>query len=71
MPVNLVATPSFSPPPVPVCAGASPKYPQGRQGFAVLLLDEGQTVGAVFTQNRFVRHPLVQICRDLAKKMLG
>jgi glutamate N-acetyltransferase/amino-acid N-acetyltransferase len=35
----------------------------GRKDLAVLLLDEGVSVGAVFTQNRFCAAP-VQICRD-------
>jgi glutamate N-acetyltransferase/amino-acid N-acetyltransferase len=35
----------------------------GRKDLSVLLLDEGASVGAVFTQNRFCAAP-VQICRE-------
>lgn len=46
----------------------------GRKDLSVLLLDEGTSVGAVFTQNRFCAAP-VQLCREhLAKnggKSLG
>jgi glutamate N-acetyltransferase/amino-acid N-acetyltransferase len=66
MPVNLTATPADALFPVPgLCWGiaeAGIKKP-GRKDLAVLLLDEGASVGAVFTQNRFCAAP-VQICRD-------
>lgn len=66
MPVNLTATPADALFPVPgLCWGiaeAGIKKP-GRKDLAVLLLDEGASVGAVFTQNRFCAAP-VRICRD-------
>lgn len=66
MPVNLTATPAEALFPVPGLrwgiAEAGIKKP-GRKDLAVLLLDEGASVGAVFTQNRFCAAP-VQICRD-------
>lgn len=66
MPVNLIAPPAEALFPVPGLrwgiAEAGIKKP-GRKDLAVLLLDEGASVGAVFTQNRFCAAP-VQICRD-------
>ncbi len=66
MPVNLTATPAEALFPVPGLrwgiAEAGIKKP-GRKDLAVMLLDEGASVGAVFTQNRFCAAP-VQICRD-------
>lgn len=66
MPVNLTATPAEALFPVPGLrwgiAEAGIKKP-GRKDLAVLLLDDGASVGAVFTQNRFCAAP-VQICRD-------
>ncbi|MDO8720030.1 MAG: bifunctional glutamate N-acetyltransferase/amino-acid acetyltransferase ArgJ [Polaromonas sp.] len=65
MPVNLLATPAADLYPVP---GARWGITQAgirkadRKDLAVLLLDEGACVGAVFTQNRFCAAP-VQICR--------
>lgn len=70
MPVNLVATPAADLYPV---AGVRWGIAEAgirkanRKDLSVLLLDEGASVGAVFTQNRFCAAP-VQICREhLAK----
>jgi len=66
MPVNLQATPAADLYPVPGVrwgiaeAGIRKAH---RKDLAVLLLDEGASVGAVFTQNRFCAAP-VQICRE-------
>lgn len=71
MPVNLLATPADQLHPVPgvrwgIAEAGIRKA--GRKDLSVLLLDEGASVGAVFTQNRFCAAP-VQICREhLAKK---
>ena len=72
MPVNLLATPAADLYPVPgvrwgiTQAGIRKAH---RKDLAVLLLDEGASVGAVFTQNRFCAAP-VQICREhLAKNL--
>ncbi|MDO8455996.1 MAG: bifunctional glutamate N-acetyltransferase/amino-acid acetyltransferase ArgJ [Burkholderiaceae bacterium] len=65
MPVNVLATPAADLYPVP---GARWGITEAgirkvdRKDLAVLLLDEGASVGAVFTQNRFCAAP-VQICR--------
>ncbi|MDP3708325.1 MAG: bifunctional ornithine acetyltransferase/N-acetylglutamate synthase, partial [Polaromonas sp.] len=65
MPVNLLATPAAELYPV---AGARWGITEAgirkadRKDLAVLLLDEGASVGAVFTQYRFCAAP-VQICR--------
>jgi len=70
MPVNLLATPADRLYPVPgvrwgIAEAGIRKA--GRKDLSVLLLDEGASVGAVFTQNRFCAAP-VQICREhLAK----
>ncbi|MDO8371372.1 MAG: bifunctional glutamate N-acetyltransferase/amino-acid acetyltransferase ArgJ, partial [Polaromonas sp.] len=70
MPVNLLATPADQLHPVPgvrwgIAEAGIRKA--GRKDLSVLLLDEGASVGAVFTQNRFCAAP-VQICREhLAK----
>ncbi|MCZ8256070.1 MAG: bifunctional ornithine acetyltransferase/N-acetylglutamate synthase, partial [Polaromonas sp.] len=70
MPVNLVATPAADLYPVPgvrwgIAEAGIRKA--NRKDLSVLLLDEGASVGAVFTQNRFCAAP-VQICREhLAK----
>ena len=66
MPVNLTATPAADLYPVPgvrwgIAEAGIRKA--NRKDLAVLLLDEGASVGAVFTQNRFCAAP-VQICRD-------
>jgi glutamate N-acetyltransferase / amino-acid N-acetyltransferase len=70
MPVNLVATPAAELYPVPgvrwgIAEAGIRKA--NRKDLSVLLLEEGASVGAVFTQNRFCAAP-VQICREhLAK----
>ena len=66
MPVNLIATPAADLYPVPgvrwgIAQAGIRKA--NRKDLAVLLLDEGASVGAVFTQNRFCAAP-VQICRE-------
>ena len=73
MPVNFVATPAADLFPVPgvrwgiVQAGIRKA---NRKDLAVLLLDEGASVGAVFTQNKFCAAP-VQICREHLSKNSG
>jgi glutamate N-acetyltransferase/amino-acid N-acetyltransferase len=73
MPVNLLATPAAKLYPV---AGARWGITEAgirkadRKDLAVLLLDEGASVGAVFTQNRFCAAP-VQICRAHMAKNAG
>ena len=73
MPVNLVATPAGDLHPVPGVrwgiaeAGIRKAH---RKDLAVLLLDEGASVGAVFTQNRFCAAP-VQVCREHLAKNSG
>ncbi len=65
MPVNLVTTPAADLYPVSgVRWGVTEAgiRKAGRKDLAVLLLDDGASVGAVFTQNRFCAAP-VQICR--------
>jgi len=70
MPVNLVATPAVDLYPVPGVRWGITEAgirKANRKDLSVLLLDEGASVGAVFTQNRFCAAP-VQICREhLAK----
>ena len=66
MPVNLLATPAADLYPVPgvrwgITEAGIRKV--NRKDLAVLLLDEGASVGGVFTQNRFCAAP-VQICRE-------
>ena len=66
MPVNLIATLAADLYPVPgvrwgIAEAGIRKA--NRKDLAVLLLDEGASVGAVFTQNRFCAAP-VQICRE-------
>jgi len=66
MPVNLPLTPAADLYPVPgvrwgIAEAGIRKA--NRKDLAVLLLDEGASVGAVFTQNRFCAAP-VQICRE-------
>jgi glutamate N-acetyltransferase / amino-acid N-acetyltransferase len=74
MPVNFVATPAADLHPVPgarwgIAEAGIRKV--GRKDLSVLLLDEGASVGAVFTQNRFCAAP-VQLCREhLAKNAAG
>ena len=65
MPVNLAATAAADLFPVPgvrwgIAEAGIRKA--NRKDLAVMLLDEGASVGAVFTQNRFCAAP-VQICR--------
>ncbi|MEO5607425.1 MAG: bifunctional glutamate N-acetyltransferase/amino-acid acetyltransferase ArgJ [Polaromonas sp.] len=73
MPVNLMATPAADLHPV---AGVRWGIAEAgirkanRKDLAVLLLDEGASVGAVFTQNRFCAAP-VQICREHLSKNPG
>jgi len=70
MPVNLVATPAADLYPVPGVRWGITEAgirKANRKDLSLLLLDEGASVGAVFTQNRFCAAP-VQICREhLAK----
>ncbi|MFI5447255.1 bifunctional glutamate N-acetyltransferase/amino-acid acetyltransferase ArgJ [Polaromonas sp. UC242_47] len=73
MPVNLVATPVAELYPVPgvrwgITEAGIRKV--GRKDLSVLLLEEGASVGAVFTQNRFCAAP-VQICREHLAKNMG
>ena len=73
MPVNLLATPAANLYPVPgvrwgIAEAGIRK--SNRKDLAVLLLDEGASVGAVFTQNRFCAAP-VQICREHMAKNSG
>ncbi len=77
MAVNLFATPAADLYPVPGVRWGITEAgirKAGRKDLSVLLLDEGASVGAVFTQNRFCAAP-VQLCREhLAKnggKSLG
>ena len=73
MPVNLLATPAADLFPVPgvrwgIAEAGIRKA--NRKDLAVMLLDEGASVGAVFTQNRFCAAP-VQICREHLGKNFG
>ncbi|MDO9405061.1 MAG: bifunctional glutamate N-acetyltransferase/amino-acid acetyltransferase ArgJ [Polaromonas sp.] len=73
MPVNLVATPAADLYPVPGVRWGITEAgirKANRKDLAVLLLDEGASVGAVFTQNRFCAAP-VQICREHLAKNKG
>lgn len=73
MPVNLVATPAADLFPVPGVRWGITEAgirKANRKDLAVLLLDEGASVGAVFTQNRFCAAP-VQICREHLAKNKG
>ena len=73
MPVNLVATPAADLFPVPGARWGITEAgirKANRKDLAVLLLDEGATVGAVFTQNRFCAAP-VQVCREHLAKNSG
>ena len=73
MPVNLVATPSAD---LHAVLGVRWGITEAgirkanRKDLAVLLVDEGASVGAVFTQNRFCAAP-VQICREHLAKNAG
>lgn len=73
MPVNLVATPAADLYPVPGVRWGITEAgirKANRKDLAVLLLDEGTSVGAVFTQNRFCAAP-VQICREHLAQNFG
>ena len=73
MPVNLLATPAADLFPVPGARWGITEAgirKANRKDLAVLLLDEGATVGAVFTQNRFCAAP-VQVCREHLAKNSG
>lgn len=73
MPVNLLATPAADLYPVPGARWGITEAgirKADRKDLAVLLLDEGASVGAVFTQNRFCAAP-VQICRAHMAKNAG
>ena len=66
MPVNLVVTPAaelFAVPGVRWGITEAGVRKAHRKDLAVMLLDEGSAVGAVFTQNRFCAAP-VQVCRE-------
>ncbi|HQS33459.1 MAG: bifunctional ornithine acetyltransferase/N-acetylglutamate synthase [Polaromonas sp. 39-63-203] len=73
MPVNLQATPADHLYPVPGARWGITEAgirKANRKDLAVLLLDEGASVGAVFTQNRFCAAP-VQVCREHLAKNAG
>ena len=73
MPVNLIATPAADLFPVPGVRWGITEAgirKANRKDLAVLLLDEGASVGAVFTQNKFCAAP-VQICREHLTKNKG
>jgi glutamate N-acetyltransferase/amino-acid N-acetyltransferase len=73
MPVNFVATPAadlFAVPGVRWGITEAGVRKANRKDLAVLLLDEGESVGAVFTQNKFCAAP-VQICREHLAKNNG
>ena len=73
MPVNLVATPAAELHPVPGVRWGITEAgirKANRKDLAVLLLEEGACVGAVFTRNRFCAAP-VQICREHLAKNSG
>ena len=73
MPINLFPTPAADLYPVPgvrwgIAEAGIRKA--NRKDLAVLLLDEGASVGAVFTQNRFCAAPVI-ICRQRMGKNSG
>ena len=73
MPVNLLATPAADLYPVPGARWGITEAgirKANRKDLAVLLLDDGASVGAVFTQNRFCAAP-VQVCREHLAKNSG
>ncbi len=73
MPVNLVATPATDLYPVPGVRWGITEAgirKANRKDLAVMLLDAGASVGAVFTQNRFCAAP-VQLCREHLAKNAG
>ena len=73
MAVNLLATPAADLYPVPGVRWGITEAgirKADRKDLAVLLLDDGASVGAVFTQNRFCAAP-VQICREHLARQSG
>ena len=73
MPVNLTATAAADLFPVPGVRWGITEAgirKANRKDLAVMLLDEGSSVGAVFTQNKFCAAP-VQICRAHLAKNAG
>ena len=71
MPVNFVATPAAGLHAVPGMRWGITEAgirKANRKDLAVLLIDEGACVGAVFTQNKFCAAP-VQICREHLQKI--
>jgi len=73
MPVNLVATPAADLYPVPGVRWGITEAgirKANRKDLAVMLLEAGSSVGAVFTQNRFCAAP-VQLCREHLAKNAG
>ena len=73
MPVNLQATSAAHLYPVPGARWGITEAgirKANRKDLAVLLLDDGASVGAVFTQNRFCAAP-VQVCREHLAKNAG
>ncbi len=73
MPVNLVATPAADLYPVPGVRWGITEAgirKANRKDLAIMLLDAGASVGAVFTQNRFCAAP-VQLCREHLAKNAG
>ena len=73
MPVNLQATPAADLHPVPGARWGITEAgirKANRKDLAVLLLDDGTSIGAVFTQNRFCAAP-VQVCREHLAKNAG
>ena len=73
MPVNLVATPAADLYPVSGVRWGITEAgirKADRKDLAVMLLDPGASVGAVFTQNRFCAAP-VQLCREHLAKNAG
>jgi glutamate N-acetyltransferase/amino-acid N-acetyltransferase len=73
MPVNLAATPASDLYPVPGVRWGITEAgirKANRKDLAVMLLDVGASVGAVFTQNRFCAAP-VQLCREHLAKNAG
>ena len=73
MPVNFVATPATDLHAVPGVRWGITEAgirKANRKDLAVLLIDEGASVGGVFTQNKFCAAP-VQICREHLAKNKG
>ncbi len=71
MPVNLVATPAADLYPVPGVRWGITEAgirKANRKDLAVMLLDAGASVGAVFTQNRFLRRARAALSRTPGQK---